>query len=140
MQKKIVFFLTLVFFLGTLSFLITDIHYSQAQIEPLKVLDEAGEEAFGAAAAEEMGDKGYVVKVVARIINVFLSVLGIIFLILLIYSGALWMMAGGNEERITKAKQTIYRSIIGLIIIAASYGIATFVIKGIVASTTGSGL
>jgi len=137
MLKKNIYFFVFFCLVSGLLFGLLNISHSYAQLDTLKTLEKAGIAAYGDADATQMQNEDYVMSVVGRIINVFLSVLGAIFLILLIYSGAMWMMAGGNEERITKAKQTIYRSIIGLIIIVASYGIASFVIKGIINSTTG---
>jgi hypothetical protein len=37
------------------------------------------------------------------------------------------MTAGGDEQKVTKAKDSIRRAIIGLIIIVAAYGITYFV-------------
>lgn len=73
--------------------------------------------------------------VVANIISVFLGFLGIIFLILIIYAGFKWMMAGGNTENVEAAKKMLIAGIIGLIIIAAAYAIAAFVASAIVEST-----
>ncbi|MDA3840537.1 MAG: hypothetical protein PF572_05575 [Patescibacteria group bacterium] len=66
------------------------------------------------------------------LIGVFLGFLGIIFIVLMIWSGYNWMTAGGNEEKLTKAKSTIYRSIIGLIIIISSYAIWFFIFERVV--------
>lgn len=62
----------------------------------------------------------------AVIIRTALQLIGIVFLVLMIYAGFLWMTAGGNEENITKAKNILKASIIGLIIILASYSITYF--------------
>jgi amino acid transporter len=56
-------------------------------------------------------------------IKTFLSILGMIFVILIIYAGYKWMMAQGDEGEIKKAKATINRAIIGLIIIIGSFAI-----------------
>ena len=64
---------------------------------------------------------------IATLIQAFLGILGIIFLILIIYSGYNWMTAAGNEEKVTKAKQTLTRAVIGLIIIVCAYAITYFV-------------
>ncbi|MBU0636943.1 hypothetical protein KKH16_01905 [Patescibacteria group bacterium] len=56
-----------------------------------------------------------------------MSFLGVVFLILIIYAGFTWMTAGGDEEKINKAKDTIQRAIIGLIIILCSYAITIFI-------------
>jgi len=65
-------------------------------------------------------------RVAGTIISAFLSFLGIIFVILVIYGGYLWMTARGNEEQVNKAKDTLQKAIIGLIIILSSYGIWFF--------------
>lgn len=66
--------------------------------------------------------------VVATIIQAFLGLLGVIFVILIILAGYNWMSAAGDEEKITKAKDTIRAAIIGLIIIVAAYSITYFVL------------
>ena len=53
---------------------------------------------------------------------------GVIFLILSIYGGARWMLARGDSGAVTKAKDTIFNALTGLIVVFASYAIATFVI------------
>ena len=65
--------------------------------------------------------------VVGTIIKAFLGLLGIIFIILMLIAGFNWMTAGGEEEKITKAKDTIRAAMIGLIIVVAAYAITYFV-------------
>lgn len=63
----------------------------------------------------------------STVIRGILSALGIIFLILIIYSGLMWMTAGGNETKAGKAQNIITQAIIGLIIVVAAYAISYFV-------------
>ncbi len=65
----------------------------------------------------------------AIVIKAFLSLLGIIFVVLMLIAGYNWMTAGGEEEKIRKAKNTIQRAIIGLAIIILAYSITYFVFK-----------
>jgi len=67
-------------------------------------------------------------EVAARIINVALGFLGIIAVVIVLYGGFMWMTAGGNEERITKAKQILTAGVIGLVIIIMAWAIARYVI------------
>ena len=67
--------------------------------------------------------------VIAYAIQIVLSFVGVVFLILMIYGGFLWMTARGVEEQVTKAKNIIIAAIIGLIIVIAAYAISYFVIK-----------
>lgn len=73
---------------------------------------------------------------VARIINVFMGLLGIVAVVIVLYGGFLWMTAGGNEERVEKAKQLIVAGIIGLAIILSAYAIARFVVTSLVNATS----
>lgn len=66
---------------------------------------------------------------IARIIQVALGLLAIIFLILMIIAGFRWMTAGGNDEQVKKSTGTIKTAIIGLIVILAAYAITYFVFK-----------
>ena len=62
-----------------------------------------------------------------RIINGALTMLGIIFVILIILAGYNWMTAAGDEAKVTKAKETIRRAIIGFIIVSSAYAIYNYV-------------
>ena len=77
--------------------------------------------------------------IIANIVKYLLSFLGVIFVILIIYAGFLWMTAGGNEEKIKKAKGLITNATIGLLIVLAAYTITHFVIKYIFEATGGGG-
>ncbi|MBU1663142.1 hypothetical protein KJ627_01270 [Patescibacteria group bacterium] len=73
--------------------------------------------------------------IIANIIKIILGLLGIIFLVLIIYAGFNWMTAAGDEEKVTKATDTLRRAIIGLIIIIAAFAIATLVLNSLTSST-----
>ncbi|MDA3839495.1 MAG: hypothetical protein PF572_00245 [Patescibacteria group bacterium] len=75
---------------------------------------------------------------IARIIRSLLGFLGIIFVILFLYAGFLWMTAGGNEAKVEESKKYISRSIIGLIIILASYSITGLALCKITDAAGGS--
>ncbi|MBI4135876.1 hypothetical protein HY477_04045 [Candidatus Uhrbacteria bacterium] len=49
----------------------------------------------------------------AGLIQVALSVVGVIFLIMVFYGGYLWLTAGGNEEQVTKSQGIIRYALIG---------------------------
>jgi amino acid transporter len=73
----------------------------------------------------------HIAEIIATVIKAALGLLGVIFIILLVLAGFNWMTASGNEEKIDKAKQTITRAIIGLIIIIAAYSITYFVFNAL---------
>jgi len=66
------------------------------------------------------------------IIQYALSFLGVIFLVLVIWGGYDWMFAGGNEEKVTKAKQRIKMAVNGLIIILLAYIITNFIFTSMI--------
>lgn len=68
------------------------------------------------------------------IINLLLSLLGVAFLVLLVYGGTVWIIARGNAEEIEKAKKFIRNGLIGLIIVLASYSISAVVFATIATS------
>jgi len=54
-------------------------------------------------------------------ISALLGLVGTIFLVLVIYGGLTWMLARGNEDKITKAKTVITNASVGLGITLAAY-------------------
>lgn len=68
-------------------------------------------------------------QLVGTIINAALTMVGLIFLVLMIYAGYLWLTAKGEEEPIKKAQKIIVSSIIGFVLVASAYAITTFIGK-----------
>ncbi len=64
---------------------------------------------------------------IADIVQIITSLLGILFLILIIVSGIQWMTAGGNEDTVKKSKARIKNAIYGLVIVVFSYLLVTFI-------------
>lgn len=76
-------------------------------------------------AAEEKTPEQYI----GLLLTGLFSILGVIAIALLIYSGFTWMTARGNESKVAKAKENIIDVIIGLIFIIGSYALTTFLLK-----------
>lgn len=72
-------------------------------------------------------DGNFIQTKAGQIIGTILSFVGVLFLMLMIYAGVMWMTAQGNDQQVTKAKDLLINSIIGLIIIFAAYAITNFV-------------
>jgi len=62
-------------------------------------------------------------------INIILYVLGALAVVMIIYSGILYIMSGGDSTAVTKAKNTLLYSVIGLIVALLAYAIVNFVVK-----------
>ena len=89
----------------------------------------------GVIGGYEPGNDNSALTLVQTIINIFLSVIGVLLLVYILYAGYNWMTAQGEEEKVSKAKDTIKRAIIGVIIIIAAYAISFFVMSRIEAGT-----
>ena len=70
-------------------------------------------------------------QTVTRIISYIIGIIGVLLLVLIIYSGVLYATSAGSEEQIEKAKKTLTYSVIGIIIVALSFAITNYVIIGL---------
>ncbi len=118
-MRKLSLFLFALFFLPQLAF---------AQLTPEDTgLEATGDEVYGAIDEDETIG----VWIGKYLITPVLSLVGVIFLVLMVYAGVLWMTAGGNSDQVTKAKNIMIAAVIGTIIIAAAYAITNFVFDAI---------
>ena len=119
----------ILFALGILTFglLVTTAH---AQNLGIDTVHKAGEQAGFERATETSFAQN-----VGRAITILFSILGVLFTILIIYAGYLWMTARGNEEFVTKAKDILSTSIIGLVILLMAYSITNFVVRRVLEGT-----
>jgi len=96
-------------------------------------------EFFGIDAVEKYLDLGSRDPrlIATDLINTSLGFLGIITVVMLLWGGFKWMLAGGREEKVAEAKRTIISCIVGLVIIFTAWSVADFVLTNLVAATTG---
>lgn len=83
--------------------------------------------AFSVDRVNADGASGFLSSRLGILVGAILSFIGVIFMVLIIYGGILWMTAMGNEQKVEKAKNLIIQSIIGLIIILSAYTITSFI-------------
>ena len=74
-------------------------------------------------------------RAIGRIINYTAGLIGTLLLVLIVYGAYEWMTADGNDDQITKAKDTIKRAIIGAAILLAAYAITSVVVQMTLYST-----
>jgi len=104
-------------------------------ITPLHFITARGiEDAFSDNTIKMTGEvagydttKDSVLPIVANIVNIVYGLIGVIFFILIIYGGILWMTAGGKDEQVKKAQNIIQRAAIGLLIVVLAYAITYFI-------------
>jgi len=64
---------------------------------------------------------------IGKVIGAILAFTSIIFFILMIYGGILWMTAAGNDEQTKKAMNVITAAIVGVVIVASAYAITAYI-------------
>lgn len=93
---------------------------------------DAIEETYGGDVDPTVGEgKDPFMLFLFTIVNQLLTFLGIIFFLLLIYTGWLWMNARGNEEQVAKAKKMVREIVIGFIIIILAKVLTQFLLSQI---------
>lgn len=78
------------------------------------------------------GGSADITTVVGLIVQAVLGLLGVVFVILMVYAGYTWMIARGNEQKVTKAKDMLQTAIIGLVIVLSSWAIWSFILSGLI--------
>lgn len=68
-------------------------------------------------------------RLIAGFIRYILGFVGALFFGMFVWSGILWMTAGGDVEKVKTAKSTIVNAAIGMFIVAASYTIVSLIIS-----------
>jgi len=74
-------------------------------------------------------------ETIAEIINVALSLLGIVAVVIILIGGFKWMTSGGDETKVGDARKFIFAGVIGLAIIMSSWALATFVLSKLAGAT-----
>ncbi len=125
-MRKLVTYLVLIF---TLIAVHVPVYASENlfQFDPGKTLKDA----------TGLGDKDPA-YIVFTTINTALIFLGSITVVIFIIAGFMWILAGGEEEKINDAKDLIKGAVFGLVIVLGAYGLAQFVFAAIRIATTGS--
>lgn len=116
-QKKQIISLAFIFF----SFVL----FTQS-VQAKKTIGDAGS-ALDSAVNPTGLPKGEVATYVGSVAQWIFGALGLTFFVLATYAGITWFIARGEEEKITKAKQTLIAAVIGLIIAISAYAISVFI-------------
>lgn len=70
-----------------------------------------------------------------QIISYAMGIIGSLALVMFIYGGLTWMLSGGNQEQVTKGKNTVMWAALGIALIFTSYALVRFVITAISGAT-----
>ncbi len=70
-----------------------------------------------------------ITDLITILISALLSLMGMIFLALVVYGGYLWLTSAGNSDMTEKGKDTIVSAVIGLLIVMGAYAISFYIIR-----------
>lgn len=73
---------------------------------------------------------------VGRITQFLLGLLGSLAFLMFVYGGLMWIMSGGSPDRVTKGKNAIIYSIIGIILALGSYAIVNLILLSLISGAT----
>ncbi len=128
MRKKII----ALFSLSVLAFSLTALSALAAPAPAGKdLIDYLDATAQKGGLTDSPAEDSDVMLIVAGIINVVLSLTGIIFFAQVFYHGFRWMTAAGNDTIINESKVGIKQSIIGIVIVFSAFIASNFVINRI---------
>ncbi|KKU13687.1 MAG: hypothetical protein UX17_C0011G0003 [Parcubacteria group bacterium GW2011_GWC2_45_7] len=74
----------------------------------------------------------------AGLVQAALSLVGVIFFLMILYGGYLWLTAGGNEDQVKKGREFITRAVVGFMVTIGALIITRFVTELIVTSSWGT--
>jgi len=119
-EKVLIFLIILILFLALSGFLVE----KKAAFAQMQGLEQTAKIAFNSDNLETRPE-----VIIGKIIEIILSIMGIVLVVLMIAGGFMWMASAGNPEQVTKAKELMTSAFIGLIIVILSYSISHFVIN-----------
>jgi hypothetical protein len=92
--------------------------------------DQSGLSSTAAGAGYDISSSATSIEaIIGSVILSVISLVGVLFLVLVIAGAYTWMTARDNAEKVKKATNTITNALIGLVITLAAYAIAYFLIN-----------
>ncbi len=111
------------------TFLLSGLFFVAGPVLAVGRLTDASDKLNNAGRAAGTTGLSNVGIIIGQTINIGLGLIGLIFLILMVYAGYLWMTARGEEEKVKTAQKIITASMIGLVIVLGAYAITFLVMS-----------
>lgn len=97
--------------------------------------DKAGkfglEDIAGPNGADLKGAGADIPTILGGIVGTALSLITVVFFILVVYAGIVWMTARGDESKGQKARSIIFAAIFGMIMVLSAYIITNFIFNAV---------
>lgn len=68
---------------------------------------------------------------IGKIINAVMGIVGSLALLMFILGGLIWMTSAGSPEKVKKGRDIVIWSVLGLVVVFASYELVSFLIKNV---------
>lgn len=68
---------------------------------------------------------------IGTVVGALLSLIGVIFFVMILYGGIMWMTSAGNQDLVKKSLNTVISAAIGLIVVLSAYAITSFVLESV---------
>jgi hypothetical protein len=78
--------------------------------------------------AAATGGEGSIRSLALKIVNYFLTFLGIVAVMMIIFGGVTYITAGGKQESVDNAKKIILYALLGIVIILLSFAVVNTVL------------
>jgi len=119
LYKKIMLIIGVIFGVGLL--------FAPSQALAFDVWDDActGVNADTALCKDRADDK--LPEIIKTIVDVLLYILGIVSVFVIIIAGISYTVSGGDQNQVTKAKNTLMYAVVGLVVALLAYAIVNFV-------------
>jgi hypothetical protein len=112
-----------------------DTCYSDPDAELKKILQKVDEEPLAVKrfkiSAADLNPLNFTgpQDIFSAAINLLMAFIGSLALILYIYAGLLWMSAGGNSDKVSRAKTILVWTTLGVIVMGGSYMLVRVVLE-----------
>lgn len=121
MKKVFSIVLFVILFASIYSPVFADNEAKVREILPPQTVTSPGDAGAGARQTLPTGD--FRKEIIPKAITILLAVMGSVSFLVFTYAGIMLIIAQGNEEQITKFKNVLIWSLVGLLLITLSYGI-----------------
>ncbi|HLD31366.1 MAG TPA: hypothetical protein VJB37_00515 [Patescibacteria group bacterium] len=124
-MKKIFSFVFPLFFF--LSFFIL----ASSPVEAVNLVGQVNQQIGAGAKGAELEQPGDPRLTIAWLIYLALATVGSVFIVLIVFGSYWYITSHGEEERLSKGRNTIRAAVIGLAVIFVSYSITYFILERI---------
>jgi type IV secretory pathway VirB2 component (pilin) len=77
------------------------------------------------------GGNGAVLKAIESVVEFVVGVIGSIAVLMIVISGIMYMVSGGDQQKVETAKKILTYSIVGLVVALVSYMIVYFISRSL---------